>query len=148
MTTYSNTNRGVLFKENNKKSENSPDYSGNIHVGDDKYWLSGWIREKDGTKHLSLSVSPHQDGPQEQGNGILEPNTSKSSDRQPDYKGNVTVGDSTMGIAAWKKVSTNGEKQFISISVDARQESRQPEHVASQPCSSHGAAEDDDYIPF
>lgn len=145
MTTYSNTNRGVLFKETNKKSDTHADYSGNIHIGDDPFWLKGWIREKDGEKYLGLSASQKDDGPNETGEGKLEANASKESDNHPDYRGTITFGSSTMKLAAWKKTSRDGNKQFISISVDAQQsESRQP--VASSSAQSQDNFDDD--IPF
>ncbi len=57
---YSNVNRGTLYRNENKKEENHPDYSGSINVGGKDYWLSGWIKEskKDGKKFFSLSVKP------------------------------------------------------------------------------------------
>lgn len=60
MAEYDNTNRGVLFNNKEKKTQDShPDYSGSINVGGVDYWLSGWIKEsKDGKKFFSLSVKP------------------------------------------------------------------------------------------
>ena len=54
---YDNTNRGVLFKNGEKQTDNHPDYRGDIDVGGQKFWLSAWIKEsKKGTKYMSLSV--------------------------------------------------------------------------------------------
>lgn len=60
MAEYDNTNRGVLFNNKDKKTQDShPDYSGSINVGGVDYWLSGWVKEsKDGKKFFSLSVKP------------------------------------------------------------------------------------------
>jgi uncharacterized protein (DUF736 family) len=59
MAEYDNTNRGVLFKEANKESDNHPDYTGKINAGGKDFYLAGWIKEsKKGTKFLSLSVKP------------------------------------------------------------------------------------------
>ena len=57
---YDNTNRGTLYRNENKQEEKHPDYSGSINVGGKDYWLSGWIKEskKDGKKFFSLSVKP------------------------------------------------------------------------------------------
>lgn len=58
---FDNTNRGVLFKNHDKKEENHPDYKGRIDVGGTEYWLSAWIKTSDkGTKFMSLSVTEKQ----------------------------------------------------------------------------------------
>jgi len=50
---YDNTNRGALFRDDDKDPN------------DDKDWLSGWVRtsKKSGKKYLSLSIKPKQDKP-------------------------------------------------------------------------------------
>jgi hypothetical protein len=42
MSDYDNTNRGALFRNNDKTEENEkwPDYRGNINVNGTEYWLS------------------------------------------------------------------------------------------------------------
>lgn len=59
---YDNTNRGILSKNNSKKTEKHPDYRGSINVQGDEYWMSGWITErKDGSgKFLSISIQPKE----------------------------------------------------------------------------------------
>ena len=63
MTEYINTDRGVLYRNENKTSENHPDYSGSVNVSGTDFWLSGWLKEskKDGKKFFSLSVRPKND---------------------------------------------------------------------------------------
>ena len=63
MTEYDNTDRGVLYRNENKTSENHPDYSGSVNVSGTDFWLSGWLKEskKDGKKFFSLSVRPKTD---------------------------------------------------------------------------------------
>lgn len=59
MSEYDNTNRGVLFKNNKKESDNHPDYNGSIDVDGVEFWLSAWIKtSKQGSKFMSLSVKP------------------------------------------------------------------------------------------
>jgi uncharacterized protein (DUF736 family) len=60
---YVNTDRGVLYRNENKTSENHPDYSGSVNVAGTDFWLSGWLKEskKDGKKFFSLSVRPKGD---------------------------------------------------------------------------------------
>lgn len=65
--TYDDTNRGALFRNDNKKSEKHPDHTGSLKVkcpccGEvSPFWLSAWIRvSKAGSKYFSLSVSPKE----------------------------------------------------------------------------------------
>lgn len=62
MAEFDNTNRGVLFNNKDKKTQDShPDYSGSINFNGVDCWLSGWIKEsKDGKKFFSLSVKPKE----------------------------------------------------------------------------------------
>jgi hypothetical protein len=57
--TYDNTNRGVLFTNNKKTKENSPDRTGTINIEGKEYKLAGWLKTSSkGAAFLSLSVSP------------------------------------------------------------------------------------------
>lgn len=56
MKQFDDTDRGVLFKNDRKDSENHPDYRGSINVGGVDYWLSAWIKESAKGKFMSLSV--------------------------------------------------------------------------------------------
>lgn len=48
MAEFDNTNRGVLFNNKEKKTQDShPDYSGSINFNGVDCWLSGWIKERD-----------------------------------------------------------------------------------------------------
>jgi hypothetical protein len=53
--------RGVLFKNLDKKSDKHADYNGSINVGGVDYWISAYVNtvekgEKAGMKYMSLSV--------------------------------------------------------------------------------------------
>ena len=62
MTTYDNTNRGSLFKNDKKTEEKHPDLSGSINIEGTEYWISGWSKmSKSGQKFLSLSVRQKQE---------------------------------------------------------------------------------------
>ena len=55
---YDNTNSGALFRNENKKSEKSPEFSGTINADGKEYWLAGWVKEsKAGKKFFSLSLT-------------------------------------------------------------------------------------------
>lgn len=59
MSQYDNTNRGALFKNEDKQADTHADYRGNINVGGQEFWLDAWIKEsKAGKKYMSLSCKP------------------------------------------------------------------------------------------
>lgn len=56
MTDYDNNMRGVLFKNEDKDSDNHPDYKGQGEVDRKPVWISAWIKtSKKGVKFMSLS---------------------------------------------------------------------------------------------
>jgi hypothetical protein len=59
---YDNTNRGVLFKNDDKKDDRDADYRGNINVGGVEYWLDAWINtaKTSGKKFMALRVKPKE----------------------------------------------------------------------------------------
>ena len=64
MKDYDNTNRGALFKNERRKTDKHPDYTGEIDVQGVAYRLAGWVREsKQGKKFLSLAITPLDDQP-------------------------------------------------------------------------------------
>ena len=68
--------KGFLFKKDNKKNENHPDYNGKRHINGKDYYLSSWINTaKSGSKYMSVII----------GNEVVEkveekPQTAKKSD--------------------------------------------------------------------
>jgi uncharacterized protein (DUF736 family) len=60
---YDNTNRGALFKNDDKQNDNHPDYKGSINVNGTDLWISAWLKtsEKTGKKFLSLSVKAKEE---------------------------------------------------------------------------------------
>jgi hypothetical protein len=55
---YDNTNKGVLFRNDDHTEENNqPHYRGRLNVDGTDLWLSAWIKtSKNGVKYMSLSV--------------------------------------------------------------------------------------------
>lgn len=67
---YDNTNRGVLFRNDNKTEDRDPDYRGNINVSGQEFWLDAWINtaKTSGKKFMALRLKPkmareHQGAP-------------------------------------------------------------------------------------
>jgi uncharacterized protein (DUF736 family) len=60
---YDNTNRGAIFKNDDKQQDNHPDYKGSINVNGVDMWVSGWLKtsEKTGKKFMSLSVKTKEE---------------------------------------------------------------------------------------
>lgn len=56
--------------------------------------------------------------------GALFKNKEKSSDRAPDYQGNINVGGQEFWLSAWLKESKNGEK-YMSLAVKAKEGGKQ-----------------------
>jgi uncharacterized protein (DUF736 family) len=66
MSNYDNTNRGAIFKNEQKSSDKQPDYKGKINVDGVDKQISLWVTtSKDGKKFFSAQISePYQ--PQQQ----------------------------------------------------------------------------------
>ena len=53
-----NERSGSLFKNAEKRSDKSPDYTGNLKLGGKLYRVAGWIRASaKGDKYMSLAIS-------------------------------------------------------------------------------------------
>lgn len=61
MTEYDNKNRGVLFKNDRKKDDKSPDYSGTFTDGEGReFFLDAWVREGKKGKFFSVRAKEKQ----------------------------------------------------------------------------------------
>jgi hypothetical protein len=96
MTEFDNTNRRVLFRvdDNQKQSDKSPDYRGNIDVGGIAHQISGWIKTSaKGVKYMSLAIRPKTEAPD------------KSKPRTEDFRDSVPfLIDHTAGRARSRSV--------------------------------------------
>lgn len=81
---YDNTNRGALFKNEDKQSDRHADYRGSINVDGKEFWLDAWLKtSKQGKKFMSLSVKPKM--AREHAGGSRNPPSPGSRDgRSPD----------------------------------------------------------------
>jgi uncharacterized protein (DUF736 family) len=58
---YDNTNRGTLFRNDDKTDDKHADYRGNINVEGTEYWIDAWINEsRKGTKYMALRLKPKE----------------------------------------------------------------------------------------
>ena len=65
---YDNTNRGAIFKAKEKRTEKSPDRTGELIVMcpscqvTSEFWISGWLKKArtTGVPFLSLAVTPKE----------------------------------------------------------------------------------------
>lgn len=60
MTKYDDTNRWKLFRNATKKSDKSPDFSGEIDIDGVVYRLNGWVQEGKAGRFFSGSVRPKE----------------------------------------------------------------------------------------
>jgi hypothetical protein len=56
-------NSGSMRRNDKGGVESRPDYKGSLNVAGVDYWLSGWIKDSDDGKWMSLSVQPKGDRP-------------------------------------------------------------------------------------
>jgi len=57
---YDQINRGVLFPNDRKESDNHPDRKGSINIDGKEYWLSAWDKDTSRGQTISLSVQPKE----------------------------------------------------------------------------------------
>jgi hypothetical protein len=68
MAGHDNTNRGAIWKNDDKQNDKHPDFKGSLNVGGVEYWVSAWKRRPDQSAKapaLSFSIKP-KDGQQQQ----------------------------------------------------------------------------------
>ena len=64
---YDNTNRGVLFKQEDKTNDKAPDYKGSFNHNGEEFKIAGWIKmSKAGKPFLSISKDDFVPQPKEE----------------------------------------------------------------------------------
>ena len=62
---FDNTNRGALFGNKERRTENDPHARGTLNVGGVEYWISAWTKtSKAGDRYQSLSVTAKDSKPE------------------------------------------------------------------------------------
>ena len=60
---YDNTNSGMMARNENRKTDKHPEFSGSINVEGVDYWLSAWVNEgkaggkMEGKKYFSIKIN-------------------------------------------------------------------------------------------
>ena len=64
MAEYDNTNRGSIWKNEEKETDKHPDFKGSLDVGGVQYWVSAWKRKEGASPKapaLSFSIKPKEE---------------------------------------------------------------------------------------
>jgi hypothetical protein len=64
MSEYDNTNRGQIWKNDDRKTETHPQFKGTVNVEGVEYWVSAWSRKPDANPKspaLSFSIKKKED---------------------------------------------------------------------------------------
>ncbi len=73
-------NSGRLFKNEEKKNERGPDYSGDCTINGEAFYMDAWLKTADsGRKWMSFSFKPKQQRAGAQGGTQPYPSTQKPS---------------------------------------------------------------------
>ena len=90
---YDNTNSGIMYRNENRKTDKHPEFTGSINVDGVDYWLSGWVNEgkqggkMEGKKYFSLKLNPkEQRAPASGGSTYQSRSGSYASD---DFEGDI-----------------------------------------------------------
>ena len=54
-------NSGSLFVNDRKEKDQHPDRTGSAVIDGKAYWVSGWIKQSNGKKFLSLAFKPKEE---------------------------------------------------------------------------------------
>lgn len=85
---YDNTNRGQIWGNDKKSTENHPDFKGSINVEGVEYWLSAWKRKPDANPKapaLSFSIQAKEQQLSQQGGASASGGTGDPFSGKPDF---------------------------------------------------------------
>ena len=63
---YDNTNSGIMYRNENRKTDKHPEFTGSINVNGEDFWLSGWVNEGkpggkfEGKRYFSIKLNPKE----------------------------------------------------------------------------------------
>lgn len=64
---YDNTNSGIIARNENRKSDKHPEFTGSLNVEGVDYWVSAWVNEgkpggkMEGKKYFSIKINRKDD---------------------------------------------------------------------------------------
>lgn len=64
MTEHDNTNRGAIWKNDDKQNDNHPDFKGSLNVDGVDFWVSAWKRKEGASAKspaLTFRVQPKEE---------------------------------------------------------------------------------------
>lgn len=64
MTQHNNENRGAIWKNDDKQTDNHPDFKGSLNVNGQEFWVSAWKRKEGANPKapaLSFTVKPKEE---------------------------------------------------------------------------------------
>ena len=122
MSDYDNTNSGVLFLNQKKTKDTQPDRNGGLNIGGVDFRASAWagVDRKTGLygyKVLFSTATEKYEDSKDVGQGMLMTNSDKTTEKQPDFKGEATINGEPVKFAGWSRLSTKGI-DMISLKVD------------------------------
>lgn len=59
MSKYDNS--GAIFRNDRKEKDTHPDHTGQATIAGVNYWISAWVKEKDGVRYFSLAFKPKEE---------------------------------------------------------------------------------------
>lgn len=68
MADYDNTNRGAIFKNDQKKTDSHPDFTGSLNVDGIEFWVNAWKRKAGASEKspaLTFSVKMKDSAPKQ-----------------------------------------------------------------------------------
>jgi uncharacterized protein (DUF736 family) len=141
---YDNTNSGALFGNEDRQSKDDPSSGGKLDIEGVEYYCDAWRLNAD---EMDLRVkrkgvrSAKATG---DGDGDMKRvDKTGKSEKYPDWKGSLKVGDQHYWISGWKRTGNNSGKEFLSLKVE-KKEPRSGESKRTEPAN----GEDNDQAPL
>ena len=63
MSNFDNTNTGSLWPNERREKDTHPNTTGSANIDGVEYWVSGWTKEKNGKKFISMSYKRKDEKP-------------------------------------------------------------------------------------
>lgn len=118
----SQKNRGVLFFVEQRETEDDPFATGNCEIDGKEYWMEAWKYVENDVIYMDLRVklkknSPHRNG---DGDGRIEKLRTKSSEKAPDWKGELQMADGgpKFEVAGWRRQAEKTGQWFLSVAIN------------------------------